>query len=344
MNFNFPKNGNRKTVGILLVLLLTVDTEILPGQDSRPRLQRRAVEIPASDEQPPGMIEIEGQDVQYAAHLRTNVEYAKYDERPLRMHILSPRGNRPRAARANRPMLHPALVYIQGSAWMAQNIDAAIPQLADFAHHGYVVASVEYRHSGEAKAPAQLLDVKAAIRFLRANSRRYRIEPTRIGVWGDSSGGHLAALVGTTDGIQEFVTEDNADESGAVQAVVDFYGPTDFTKMNDFPSRIDHDSINSPESRVIGGLIQAPEMQARVQAYNPITYVAPEKKLPPFLIVHGDRDALVPFNQSVLLFTALRDAKQDVTFYKVKNAGHGDRIWTPHVLKIVRDFFDQHLK
>ena len=331
---------SRRTRLAIAVALITFP---LHAQDRNRRLNLERVEVPASNEQPAGMLEIDGQDDQYAATLRTNVEYAKYGDRRLHLHLLIPRGGRPRNSRRETPALRPAIVYIQGSAWMAQNIDSAIPQLADFAHRGYVVASVEYRHSGEAKAPAQLQDVKAAIRFLRANSRRYRIDSKRMGVWGDSSGGHLAALVGTSNGVEEFVTDDNSDESSAVQAVVDFYGPTDFTKMNDFPSRIDHDSINSPESRVIGGLIQAPEMKTKVQAYNPITYISRDRKLPPFLILHGDRDALVPFNQSVLLFEALRDAKQDVTFYKVKDAGHGDRFWTPKVLQIVHDFFDKHL-
>jgi acetyl esterase/lipase len=216
--------------------------------------------------------------------------------------------------------------------------------LADFAHRGYVVAGVEYRPSTEAQAPAQVQDVKAAIRYLRAHAARFNIDPAKVGIWGDSSGGHLAALVGTSDGVAAFAVGENLEQPATVQAVVDFYGPTDFRKMNDYPTRMDHDAESSPESSVVGGPIQDEAVTERVQAYNPITYVDEGTPLPPFLIMHGDKDVLVPFNQSVLLYTALRDAGHEVTFYKIKGADHGVRFWTPAVLEIVHAFFDRNLK
>ena len=130
------------------------------------------------------------------------------------------------------------------------------------------MAIVEHRHSMEAKAPAQVQDVKAAIRFMRANAEKYNIDPFRIGIWGGSSGGHLAALVGTSDGVGEFMTEDNQLQPSCVQAVVDFSGPTDFTQMNKYPTRIDHDAEDSPESLVIGGPIQEPQYRELVQMYK----------------------------------------------------------------------------
>jgi acetyl esterase/lipase len=297
-------------------------------------LNFRDVVVPPSQEHPDGMKEIDSED---AAIYLPDVEYAKYGNRSLKLNILMP-------ARPGKVPPRPLIIFIKGSAWLPQNLDSLIPQLAYFAHEGYVVANVEHRHSKEAKAPAQVQDVKAAIRFMRANAEKYNINPQRIGIWGDSSGGHLAALVGTSDGVAFFMTEDNQLQSSSVQAVVNFYGPTDFTQMNKYPTQIDHDAEDSPESLVIGGPIQDPKYRTLVQAYNPITYISKDKQLPPFLLVHGDRDAAVPFNQSVLLYTALRDTGQDVTFYKIKGADHGGRIWTPVVLNIVLDFFDKHLK
>ena len=194
-----------------------------------------------------------------------------------------------------------------------------------------------------AKAPAQLVDMKAAIRFLRANADSYNLDPARVAIWGTSSGGHMASLVGLTAENQAFTNEVHSAESDAVRAVVNFFGPTDFRRMNDYPSVIDHDAPTSPESVVVGGPIQDPRYRDKVNAYNPMTYVDASRRAPPFLIMHGDRDALVPFNQSVLLYEALRDAGQVVGFYKVAGAGHGDRFFTPSTLAVVTAFLKKHL-
>ena len=187
-------------------------------------------------------------------------------------------------------------------------------------------------------------DVKSAIRFMRANANQYNINSAKVAVMGSSSGGHLAALVGTSDGEDIFLTRDNPDESSNVQAVVDFFGPTDFRRMDDYPSQIKHDDVRSPESLVVGGAIQEAEQEAAVIAYNPITYIQAEKDIPPFLIVHGDIDGLVPFNQSVLLYEALKEANKEVIFYRVNGAGHGPGIFSMDMMKKVKIFLDEHLK
>ena len=193
----------------------------------------------------------------------------------------------------------PLVIYIEGSAWLPQNVYRSLPLLVDLARSGYVIASVEYRHSKEAIAPAQAQDVKAAIRFMRANADRYNIDPGRVAIMGNSSGGHLAALVGASDGEIAFLTEDNSEQPSNVQAVVDFFGPTDFRQMDDYPSQISHNSAGSPESLVVGGPIQEGQQDVAVNTYNPIAHISSDKDIPPFLIIHGDIDPLVPFNQSV---------------------------------------------
>ena len=283
--------------------------------------------VPADLTSPEGMQVVFGdKSDRYPAAYTPDIEYARYGDRALRIQLLQPRAKGP----------FPLLVYVQGSAWRPQNLYMALPQLADFAHRGFVVASVEYRPTLEAIFPAQIQDVKAAIRFLKSNAARFNLDPVRVAVWGDSSGGHMAVMTGVSEGVAEFDTPDYPDQSSGVRTVVDFYSPTDLLQMSKYPSKVDHDHASSPESFLVGGPLQEnPEKAAQA---NPITYISKERPLPPFLIMHGDQDATVPFNQSVLLYEALKAAGQDATFYKVKGAGHGDGFWTPEILDIVHQF------
>ena len=231
----------------------------------------------------------------------------------------------------------PLIIWVHGGAWRAgskQNCPAR-----RFLDDGYAVASVNYRLSQHAVFPAQIADCKAAIRWLRANAEEHGYDPDRFGVWGSSAGGHLVALLGTAGDVNDFDVGPNAGVSSRVQAVCDFFGPTDFTKMSRFPSRMDHDAPDSPESRLVGGAVQ--ENNDKVQRANPITYVT--KDDPPFLIVHGDKDPLVPHNQSEILYEALKAAGVETTFYTVRGGGHGG-FKDPQVDVLVTDFFRKHLK
>jgi acetyl esterase/lipase len=203
---------------------------------------------------------------------------------------------------------------------------------------GYAVASINYRLSQHARFPAQIQDCKAAIRWLRAHADEYGLDAQRIGVWGSSAGGHLVALLGTSGGIEDFDVGPNAQVSSRVQAVCDFFGPTDFARMSSFRTTMDHDAPDSPESRLIGGPVQ--ENADKVRRANPITYVT--KDDPSFLIVHGDKDPLVPHNQSELLYDALKSAAVDVTLYTVRGGGHGG-FRDAKVQPLVTEFFRRHL-
>ena len=301
--------------------------------------------VPVSMEAPAGMQILQSEDDAPQPTLITDIVYAEYETGPVRLHLISPgvRVSRLAGTQAVGDPL-PWILYVPGSAWFPQNLARAIPNMIDFVKQtGFAIAIAAYRPSTMAIAPAQLVDMKAAIRFLRANADSYNLDPARVAIWGTSSGGHMASLVGLTAENQAFANEVHNAESDAVRAVVNFFGPTDFRRMNDYPSVIDHDAPTSPESVVVGGPIQDPRYRDKVNAYNPMTYVEPSRRAPPFLIMHGDRDALVPFNQSVLLYEALRDAGQDVSFYKVAGAGHGDRFFTPSTLAVVTAFLKQHL-
>jgi len=324
-----------KPLALLLLGLCCVAMPLSGFSQNARVIRDSSVQIPPSAERPDGVIEVDAVFDNLPVTYLKDVVYARYGDRELVVNLLLP---------AENSSPRPLVMFVPGSAWLPQNLYQGIPRLVDVARAGYVVASVEYRHSLEAIAPAQVQDVKAAIRFMRANQDEYNIDPSKVAIWGTSSGGHLSALTGTSAGEEAFMTADNSLVSDAVQAVIDFYGPTDFRRMDEFPSQMTHNAPDSPESRVVGGPIQDPRFRDAVAAYNPITYISPDEKLPPFLIVHGDVDALVPFNQSVLLYEALQKVEADVTFYKVKGAGHGDGIFSKPMMKTVIGFLDEYLK
>ncbi|MEW6238699.1 MAG: alpha/beta hydrolase [Candidatus Omnitrophota bacterium] len=265
-----------------------------------------------------------------------DIVYATAEGKNLSMDIAYPK------EKSEKP--RPVVVWIHGGAWRAgdKSHNAALP----LTQSGYFTASIDYRLSQEAIWPAQINDCKTAIRFLRAHAEQYGIDPNKIGVWGSSAGGHLAAMLGTSGDVKELEGGgDWADRSSRVQAVVDFFGPTNFLKMLDFPSSMKHDAPDSPESLLIGGPVR--DNPDRVRSVDPISYVSADD--PPFLIVHGNKDPLVPYNQSELLYEALKKAGVDAQMILVKDGGHGG--WNDQtlptqkeILQSVREFFDRCLK
>jgi acetyl esterase/lipase len=233
----------------------------------------------------------------------------------------------------------PVIVWIHGGGFMFGSKNDIVP--LEYLARGYAVASIDYRLSGDALFPAQIQDCKAAVRWLRANAAQYGLDPTRFAAWGASAGGHLAAMLGTTAGVKEFDVGENLNQSSRVQAVVDYFGPTDFLQMDAhrLPDGDEHDPPSSPESRLIGGPIQ--RNKARTAKANPIAYVT--KDAAPFLICHGDRDRQVPHHQSELLDQALRRAGVSVTFHTCVGDGHG-HLTDPAVPKLTSEFLAKWLK
>ena len=237
----------------------------------------------------------------------------------------------------------PLIIWVHGGGWAAGSKDGCPPLRGGYTERGYAVASIGYRLSGDAIFPAQIEDCKAAIRWLRAHAKQYGLDPQRFAAWGSSAGGHLAALLGTSGDVKEFDTGAHLDQSSGVQAVGDYYGPTDLLQMDAHAlpgARLKHDPATSPESRLIGGAIQ--ENKVKTARANPITYIS--KNDPAFLIVHGDQDPAVPHHQSVLLYDALKSAGVRVRFHTLEGAGHGTGFGGTELATMVRDFFDRHLK
>jgi acetyl esterase/lipase len=217
----------------------------------------------------------------------------------------------------------PLVVSIHGGAFRMGSKDGEAAATAGaLVARGFAVAAINYRLSQHAIFPAQIEDCKAAVRWLRANASRYGYDPDRVASFGGSAGGHLAAMLGTAGDVKAFDVGANPGVSSRVQAVVDFFGPTDFLQMDAHrlnAQAMVHDTPDSPESQLVGGPIRDnPDKVARA---NPITYVT--KDDPPFLIIHGDADLLVPHHQSVLLDAALRKAGVSVRFVTIPGGPHG---------------------
>jgi acetyl esterase/lipase len=214
----------------------------------------------------------------------------------------------------------PVVVFIHGGAWMSGDKDKAPNDVLN--QNGFACASINYRLTDEAKFPAQIEDCKAAIRFLRANAKPYHLDPKRIGVWGISAGGHLAALLGTTGSAKDLEGDGgNGEQPSSVQAVCDWCGPTDFNtfaKMETPISTIHAEEPGGYLAKLLGDVpSRVPEVARNA---SPISYVS--KDTPPFLIVHGTVDALVPYLQSEELYKALQAAHVKSELYTADGQGH----------------------
>jgi acetyl esterase/lipase len=214
----------------------------------------------------------------------------------------------------------------------------------------YAVVALNYRLSWEAKFPALVQDVKAAIRWIRANASRYELDLQRIAAWGGSAGGYLASMLGTSAGIPELedLSLGNSEQPCNVQAVVSWYGPTDFLKMDEQlaangltpPEDQLHNGANSPESLLLGQKIT--EIPERVKAANPETYI--RQGAPPFFLQHGTKDCVVPGQQSVNFAAKLSKTlgEDQVRLELMQDAEHADpRFESPDNVKKVLDFLDK---
>jgi acetyl esterase/lipase len=242
----------------------------------------------------------------------------------------------------------PLLVWVHGGGWLAgtKNDNPG----ARFAVSGeYASASIEYRFSNKAIFPAQIQDCQAAIRFLRANARKYNLDAGHIGVWGGSAGGHLVALLGTAGGADAFAKiGEGRDQSDRVQAVIDIFGPADFSAVKrqvaedkTVKNIFNFEDMSSPYAKLFGAKPgDLPELE---KSASPVTFVS--KDDPPFLIVHGTADTLVPYAQSTELADALKGAGVDVVLQPVPGAGHGGpQFMSPAANRLYKNFLDKHLK
>jgi len=249
--------------------------------------------------------------------------------------------------------LYPVIIVIYGSAWLSNNSKGVDLRTLGkpLLDEGFAVVFPNHRSSSDAKFPAQVNDIKAVVRFIRGSAEKYNFDTSFIGITGSSSGGHLSAFTGTSGSVNEFTvgtaTANIEGEVGnftpfssSVDAVVDWFGPTDFLQMDSCGSSMAHNPANSPESSLVGGAIQ--ENKDICALANPITYI--DSNDPPFLILHGDKDPLVPHCESELLFEALQNASVQSKLIIVPDGQHGPGLFEDQYYKQMVDFFTAELQ
>jgi acetyl esterase/lipase len=262
-----------------------------------------------------------------------DVTYCTVDGVPLKMDIYHP-------TITNRAV--PVLLYVHGGGWTKGDkaAGAGVREIGEMVRRGYLVAAVNYRLAPEHKFSAQIEDVKCAVRFLRANARAYGLDPERIGAWGGSAGGHLVSLLGLTNRSAGFEGSGGyMDQSSRVQAVVDMFGPSDLTQV-----------FAGANSRIMQEVFNVTDPDSEILKWaSPATYASSDD--PPFLLLHGAKDVLVPLSQSLELYDRLRAVSVPATLVIVENAGHGFvpvggkiKPTRAEITKMVADFFDEHLK
>jgi acetyl esterase/lipase len=241
----------------------------------------------------------------------------------------------------------PAAIYLHGGSWIGGDQDTGgfiVDQIgAALNKEGFLVASVSYRLGPDEPWPAQIVDAKCAVRYLRANAKVLDIDPAEIGIWGHSAGAHLASLVGTAGPEARWDVGPFLDQPSTVEAVADFAGPSNLVTLGEEggPGLVKDNFVS------LLGQVPAEQLPAELKAASPVTYVS--KDDPPFLIIHGDMDPIVPLAQSEELAGALKSAGVPVSFVVVKGGGHaldepGAQPDTGQIEAMIVDFFVREVK
>ena len=296
-------------------------------------------EFPEFDQKIDGVQVIETTGDEPGVSYAHDVEYAAIGDTRLHLQILTPytrnSGFNPLAD--EQPFKLPCYVFVQGSGWFKQYVYANLIQMGRMAQRGYVCAIVEYRHSGIAPFPAQAQDARNAVRFLRKNCARFGIDPNKIILSGDSSGGHTAMWGGLLHDDEE-ASNLFPGVSGEVCGIVDYYGSTSVIAPDSNPQTVNHCLPDSPEGIEMGrrNLLEHPELARQLSVECNIDA---DTKIAPVLIFHGTKDRTVNCTGSAVLYERLRETGHDAEFYVVKGADHGGpEFWTERVLDIIDGF------
>ncbi len=260
--------------------------------------------------------------------IESNVTYKQVDNRSLLLDLARPKqGDGP----------FPGVLFIHGGGWRGGDRKEYLQAVYSLAQHGYVAATVQYRFAPADHFPAQLDDVRAAIRYLRSRAKELKLDPKRIGVVGGSAGGHLALLLGTVEPRELEPVGKHLEFSNRVQAVVSFAGPTELTQP--FPPLVE-----TMVTDLIGkSRRDAPDAYRRA---SPINYLSAND--PPILTIHGTADELVPYEQTTALIAACKKVGVETELITIKGGGHGadaktSADWVAAVIAMVK-FLDKHLK
>jgi acetyl esterase/lipase len=263
-----------------------------------------------------------------------DIEYARVDGVPLALDLYRPPGEEP----------VPVVLYLHGGGWqVGDKRDGASERLEAIASYGIAVASANYRFSTQAVYPAQVHDVKAAVRWLRAHGHAYGLATDKIGVWGASAGAYLASMVALTakNAELEGAVGADLDQSSTVEAVVHWFGQSDLL-ANSRRTWLEKEILNPPFEGPLLGLADVADDPAAARAASPLTWVSADA--PPFLIAHGDRDRVTPVSESMALHDALVRAGAESTMILLGGAGHeGHEFDRPDHLRLTAAFLLSHL-
>ena len=261
-----------------------------------------------------------------------DVKYAEVNGIALHLQILKP------FTRNEPDKVYPCIVYVQGSAWMEQDVYGSCALIGKLAAKGYVIAVVQYRHSGIAAFPAQVQDARNAIRYIRMHAGDYQIDQDNIFVGGNSSGGHVAMFSGIVKEGDEMDASLYPGVSAEVKGILNYYGAVNMLEEDGFPSTLNHHLPDSPEGMVMGHVNLRERMDLREKA-TVECYITHELELAPVIIFHGTKDRTVNVSQSVSLYRKLVACGKDVKLYLLEGADHGGaEFWTEEVCKIVDNF------
>jgi acetyl esterase/lipase len=260
-----------------------------------------------------------------------NIEYSNPDDQHLQL-------NMARLKEGAGPF--PAVICIHGGGFRAGTREGFNGLCLQLAERGYVAVTVSYRLAPKYQFPAAVYDVKAAVRWMRANAEKYQIDPDRIGTTGGSAGGHLAQFLGVTSGVKKFEGDGgNAEYSSSVKCVVNLYGPSDFTKSYD--ASVDAKDVLP---LFLGGNLQQ-ERHRHIES-SPLYWVTPEAA--PTLFVHGTKDAYVAHEQAEWIVERMKAADVEATLMTIEDGDHGFRTSSPDVKEQIEkarfEFFERHLK
>lgn len=294
-------------------------------------------DYPAFCEEVEGTVRISTSGDEIGTYIYSNVEYANVDGVPLHLQIIIPRSRNTE----NSGKKYPCLVYVQGSAWMQQNINAKLGLLARLSEKGYVIAVVEYRHSEIAPFPATAIDTRNAIRFMKVHADEYAVEADQVFVGGDSSGAHAAMF-------SQILQEDDPNTNlfpgvdTDVKGIISFYGANSMMLEDGTPSTLLHHLPESPEGKEMGGvnLREHPELCRKMSVECNITE---DTDLPPVLMFHGTKDRTINPRVSVVVYNQLKRCGKDVELYFLEGADHGgSEFWTEDIQKIIIQFINRN--
>ena len=267
------------------------------------------------------------------ADTQLDIVYSKATGQELKLALVTPWGAKER----KDPL--PLVVFVQGSGFQFPYIGFELAQLAFYARNGIAVATVTHRSCREGNPfPAYLQDVKTAIRYLRHHAEEYNLDPARAGIFGTSSGGNTALLAGLTGDDPRFKTEEYQDESDAVRLVVECFGPTDLEPLLDYLA-----AQASPEDNIFYALAGKRDLRQLLHDISPVNYVQEGRPYPPFLLLHGDADTVVPYHQMLSMFHRLFDAGADVQAVCVEGAPHEGSFWSWELHELILGFLRDNL-